>query len=85
MGMHLKNANDRLSTKVNTRNAYLPTAGSWDFSVTSIRQYTSGVSTHDELDQITRSALDASSSAGWLVFDAGAARKMGHRALQAPH
>ena len=81
MGMHLKNANDRPSTKVNSGNAYLPTTGAWDFSVTSIRQYTSGVSSHDELDQITRSALDASSSAGRSVLDAGAARKMGHRAL----
>ena len=81
MGMHLKNANDRLSTKVNTGNAYLPTTGPWDFSVTSIQQYTSGVSSRDELDQITRSALDASSSAGWLVFDAEAARQLGHRPL----
>ena len=81
MGMHLKNANDRPSTKVNTGNAYLPTTGSWDVSVTSIRQYTSGVSSHDELDQITRSALDASPSAGWSVLDAEAALKMGHRAL----
>ena len=81
MGMHLRIVSTHLSTPTGTGNAYLPTTGSWDFSVTSIRQYSSGVSSRDELDQIKRSALDASSSAGWSVLDAGAARKMGHRAL----
>ena len=81
MGMHLKNVDGHPSTKTGTGDAYLQTTGSQDFSVTSIRQYSSGVNSRDELDQITRSALDASSSAEWSVPDTEEARKMGHRDL----
>ena len=55
MGMHLKNANDRPSTKVNTGNAYLPTTGSWDFfGDVNPAVHLRGQQSRDELDQITR-------------------------------